>query len=550
MIRRSLRGRLLAVRRSDKHCLTDPAQAPAQDDRGSLVFAMLVTMVAFSVTLAVLPMVLTQIGTTEVETGRARALGAAQAGLDSAVAQIQAANDGNGVGGTAGGLISELPCGSDLDNPADPLAGTVSAGDNAGYQVSIDYFQVDPKGHDQDANWITTYRIPCVGGTGTKITPSYALLRSTGTDSAGGSGAKVLTRRLVATYTFKLTNANITGGLIHVFRTSVNQNDLCLDAGSATPAAGAAVTMQPCSPGSGSQTFAYNTNLTLTLVSSKVATNPTGLCLDAGSPQAAGLALKVQQCAATTQPQQQWSYDGAANFAGTTDGKSIDDFCFNVQSPNVSGSPVVLGSGATSTCAQPYDNKEAFSPEASVGAGAAGAATGQLVNFDQFGRCLDVTGGKTNATFLIAWPCKQSPDPSLLSWNQLWDTPDLTGVIQADGHITTTTGGTTYCLESPGSTAYGQYVVITPCSGAPAAYVTWTVVGDTGTYATSYLVKDSFGNCLAPTDPSDSPPDTYNNGSYQVSKIVVAACDGSELQKWNAPPNILDPLPIMNVGER
>ncbi len=59
---------------------------------------------------------------------------------------------------------------------------------------------------------------------------------------------------------------------------------------------------------------------------------------------------------------------------------------------------------------------------------------------------------------------------------------------------------------------------------ATAAPFKWTVNRDTGIYATSYTVVDSYGRCLA-----NGPP----TGSY--SSLITSTCDGSEGQKWNAP---------------
>src|SRR5207253_1331455 len=160
-------------------------------------------------------------------------------------------------------------------------------------------------------------------------------------------------------YIFKTTNANITGGLVHVYKTATS-NDLCMDAGSATPAVGTPVRVQPCSPGNTQQKFSYNMNLTLQLTASVTAANALGMCLDAG-----------------------------------------------------------------------------------VGAGAAGPSTGQIVNFNQFGRCIDVTDQNVSSTFLIVWPCKQAPNVASLTWNQRWTGPAIPGgLTSATGRISTTKSGT------------------------------------------------------------------------------------------------------------
>src|SRR4051812_41497850 len=234
-------------------------------------------------------------------------------------------------------------------------------------------------------------------------------------------------------------------------------------------------------------------------------------------------------------PQQQWSMNDSANFEGTANGSSLDGFCFNAQSPGSVGSFVILGSTGTGTCHGGYDTRQNFLPESTVGAGAAGAANNQLVNLDQFGRCLDVTEQDVNYGYLIVWPCKQAPNPALVSWNQKWTIPST------PGGLITTNPGSLYCLQSPG--VVGQYPTLVACPGnaSTRSEYQWTVTGNTGTYATSYRIVDGYGRCLAPTDPTATPADLYPNGQ-QVSKLVVTTCDAATRQKWNAPADAMKAL--------
>jgi hypothetical protein len=294
--------------------------------------------------------------------------------------------------------------------------------------------------------------------------------------------------------------------------------------------------------------FAYDANLNLVLAATRSGTS-LGMCLDAGTPHADGNLVQFQPCAVTTQPQQQWSINDQANFEGTSNGSTLDGFCFNVQSPDTPGSFVVLGSVAT--CHKSYDNIETFQPEAAVGAGASGPDAGQLVNFSQFGRCLDVTEQNVLYSYLISWPCKQAPDPTYVKWNQKWQLPTIaSGASSGTGTIVTRPVLGSYCLHSPGSTAPGVYVTVLPCPlGLTPVDMTWTVNMNTGAYATSYVIMDSNGYCLQPTDPDATPPDFYPKGKV-ISKIIVADCNGSTLQKWNAPPNVLNPLPLKDITEK
>lgn len=36
----------------------------------------------------------------------------------------------------------------------------------------------------------------------------------------------------------------------------------------------------------------------------------------------------------------------------------------------------------------------------------------------------------------------------------------------------------------------------------------------------------------------------------QIGKRVVATCSGSTLQRWNAPPNILQAIPLLDTAEK
>ena len=511
---------------------------PRADDAGSLPVAMLVTIVGLMLSTLLVNTVLQQATTTKTEVARVAALSAAQTGIDVGLAHIRAANNGSG-----SGVLARLPCGSLTGTLA-----TVTGAARSSYAVAIAYYPTDPQNHLP--SWLFANLIPCLSGGGTLNTPGYALLTAKGTYSSS-SGGTLTSRTITATYPFQTTNLNIAGGLIHVYKTSTS-TDLCIDASSSSPVAGTAAQMRACTAGSVQQTWAYNPNLTLSLVSSKTASMPLGMCLDAGSSHALGKVLYLQPCATpTTLPQQQWSFNGATNFEGTANGSTTDGYCFNVQNPNVAGSFLVLGSASASTCYDNnFDTRQSFSPEATAGAGAAGTASGQLINFRQFGRCIDVTTGKITA-YLIVWPCKQSPNPANVGWNQKWVTPALVdGPTGTTGLITTThpTLGL-LCMHSPLSTVAGQYVTVVQCTTTDTGpNLIWTVRNNTGTYATGYTIADSSGKCLSPTDPTAVPPDLHPGG-VKISKLIVAACDGSTLQKWNAPPSILQALPLKDIRE-
>ena len=98
--------------------------------------------------------------------------------------------------------------------------------------------------------------------------------------------------------------------------------------------------------------------------------------------------------------------------------------------------------------------------------------------------------------------------------------------------------------------AADQYVTLAECGATDVLTdpnLIWTVYGDTGVYATSYRIVDSYGFCLTPTDLTANPPDTHTDGT---AKVKVAACNNSELQKWNAPADLNQPSPLTDTTEK
>ena len=508
-----------------------------RDDTGSIPLALLITFIGVGLSTVLATVVLTQLGATRQSVGRVQALSAAQAGIDVALARLQAATSGSDLEDNPVGDVAKLPCGK--------ITGRVGGAGSAEYTVEILYLKTDPNGRkpQQDPVWFedSDNKIACVGGRPAEV-PAYAMIEGQGFDLAGRSATTFEQRSLTGTHTFKTSNENLPGGLIHVYQLP-NTLDLCLDAGSDKPHAGDPVKMQECKRARAAQTFAYTEDLNLVLVSSKLA-DPAGLgmCVDAGATNKAGDAVKFQPCTAPPKPAQQWSLNDSANLQGTTNGTSLNGQCLNVANPNTRGSLLVLGS-----CGGSYGNVRHFSMEATVGAGKATSANPpRLVNYNQFARCVDQTKHDVNYAYLIVWPCKQSPDGSV-SWNQQWkltkfgENPDRWSI--------NTKPGSTYCLRSPLSTARGQYVRVVACNPEkPDAASTWRVSGATDRYSTSYTIVDNSGYCLSPTDPAAEQADLHFEGD-NVSKLVVARCDGSTLQKWNAPANLTAPNALKDLAE-
>jgi ricin-type beta-trefoil lectin protein len=484
-------------------------------DRGSMVMALLVTLVAMGLTASLVPLVVNQVVITRTIAGRTDALDSAQTGLEVALGQLRSATDSAG----KGILASLPPC---------VMSGTGGT-TNSKYVVTIIYAGL--------AGSVA----PACPRPGVPVT---ATLSSTGggqfavwpaTGSPVGSPG---TRTLSATYAFKTNNENNSGGTIQLAT-----NSLCMDAGTvASPAAGTPLKMQPCIvSGSSDQRFAYTVDLNIKLIGSEATGATGGMCLAAPTPHATGGSVTFQPCGIRL-ARQQWSLNDSSNFQGTGNGVSLDSFCFNLVTAGTANSNVVLGGcGGAANVSQ-------FRPQPGVGAGMASVLTGQLVNFKQFSRCLDVTNKVVTSTYMIAWFCKQAPDGNV-AWNQKWSLPVATvdPLHPIQGRVRTAgSNNAGYCLTSPRSTSASVYVTLSGCAatGVLPDAQTWVVYGGTTDYATSYRITDFDGNCLTPTDLTVARPDTNSDGT---AKVKVAVCDGSELQKWNAPANLNEPLVLTNT---
>jgi len=512
------------------------------DDRGSLAMAMIAILVAAMLGGLILPMVVAQNRSTRFDITRVHSLHAAQAGVDVVAGQIRASGTSTAADGTVVGDPTLLPCTS-----ASPVVGSANGTGNGTYSVTVDYFATSPSGT----------AMKCTSGYGTyaggTATPRYAVITSTGTDSGANSGSTG--RTLESTYVFKTDDTVIPGGQVRL--TSSGGSQWCMDAGS-TPGSGTQLVLAACSvstPLSTQQVFAYRSDLSIQLVSSVTTAAPGGLCVDAAVPHAVGAALVLRTCGivaptsctviTTCSPyNQQWTLSDVSHLAGAkSDRSTTDGFCINAAAQAV-GTALTLA-----TCAGgATDVAQSWSPAPSAGAGMAGAAYDQLVNYAQYADCLDVPGGSPGYAYLIVYPCSQNPNPANVSYNQKFaPTPALTPKA-AVNLLKTTASGTTYCLTSPLSV--GGYVRVTaPCPASPSttsAYQ-WTVNqtqdanGNSLPDSVKYTVVDAGGRCLAPGLAND----LYNNTN---SKAIVTTCDGSTGQKWNAPAS-LDSARIVDTHE-
>jgi Tfp pilus assembly protein PilX len=520
-----------------------------RDESGSIIIVMLVAVVAAILTLVVFSNVSNQTSATSFDVAHTGSLEAAQAGIDVMLGHIRGATDntGNGTTSSGSGIPSELPCGT--------LAGTVDPSGVASYSATVSYYNSSPT--CASSSWLSTNQVTCTTGSGLATIPSYALITSTGSQGTGNTASS---RTVQSTYVFDTSDANIPGGLIHVYDDdSSGWSDLCWDAGS-SPAVGTLVTLQPCVSDSAEQMFAYQTDLSLAVVETDNSSTP--LCVTAPEPSSTGtnslgvdgtgaiIWAELEECtdlnSATISPDQQWSFNDIASFEGADSNgdKNLDDWCFVLVNPtndtpqgDYSGGQLAEEQSACddSNDTGTYNTEDSWNPAASVGAGMAGASTDQLVNFKEFGRCLDDTNQSPSSTWMIDWQCKQSPNPANITWNQLWQ-------YSNDELITVypSTPATDYCLTSPGVTSTSTqtnpvpaYVDLTVCSTSDQNQ-DWTVNGNTNNPNSSYTVVDYAGYCL-----NIGEPGTTSGSLAAWSAIIVSTCDGSLGEKWNAPANLI-----------
>jgi len=535
----------------------------SRDERGSLPLAMLLTVIGTGLTGLIGSTVLGQITTSRYDGHRAVAMDAAQSGIETGLAQLR----GLPTNGSGDAQVSDLPCSAtSATSPNLVIAGPVSPASAAAYSVNVYYVpQAPPSTTDAEA-WAKANRIGCLAA-GPASAPMYAVLAATGT-----SGLE--SRTVTATYLFQShTKPNVPGGTIKIYNSDQCLAAPHLPADSIPLTAGTQAVLATCAATDPKQIFTYNPTLQVELKATEGSANfPHGACLQAMNTNVGGAGngkpVFFADCDTTmvnnhvTNLDQVWSLNNRDNFEGTLDGRTNDGRCFNVdwtKTPpvvvinNVGTNGKVLNTAGDGTDGTPcsgisgdYTKYKTFFPDPSAGTGAAGPATRQLVNYDQFGRCLDVTGNNVATTFLVVFPCKQTPDPNGIQWNQVWYLPAVgTGQTSNTGWLTLNdSSGKTYCLTSPGTiTATGLYPRINLCTptGTPPANQTWTRRVFTGVNQNSYRIESTYGTtasapwCLLP-----SPADYWDQfTAMKISKLVLAPCDGSNLQKWNASPSIL-----------
>jgi hypothetical protein len=526
------------------------------DETGSLPLLMLVMLVGTLLTAAMMPVMLDMRTTTNFNVTRVRDLNAAQGATDAMIGKIRNAIGSNG------GDPSKLPCTRDSHGSAVvPMTGTISPADGrdiAYYSVTVDYYVADPVTNPN------TPAMKCVPGSGPydsatdSVTPSYARIVATGTDSSTNVAGGTVGRTLTSIYSFEVDNSNISGSFIRIYPSGSDSTTWCLDAGDSPWTANVTtVSLQACAdtyPDTAGQTFAYRSDLTLQLVGSigttvNGTTYRTGLCIDISNfssnntQPASNSGLVLRQCGALGSPvwSQQWSFDNysslQAPLSSTASTGTLSGLCMTVGSHSA-GASVLLKSCDSNI----NSTTDAWLPSPAVGAGAAVVAPDtyntavQWINLEQFGRCINDPGDQPSYGFVIVASCKQNPRRASVPTNQFFNYKTSTK------QMINISGGQSYCLQSPltvGGSASSHIVKLALCNSS-ANNQKWTRTTPTSDpdtpYSQQYRLVDSSGQCLSVATVSVAGDTAYN----QWSKLVTDDCDQSTEQQWNASNNVGD----------
>jgi len=495
------------------------------DDRGvALLTALMFMILAAGLSLVLLSTILSQAVPAYTAAKNTRTVYAAQAGLQSALAIIRSVAAPPDADNHVFGAPEKLPC---------SVAGSVSAeGTGASYAVTVQYFSSDPTNMTPD--WRNKNALVCSTSTGVATVPKFAYVASSGLDAAipGSGSATIGNRALSAIYQFKITNINIAGGMIYNSDSTFCAEAVGKTAGSEVKFVKAAQCLN-----TPLQLWIYAPDWQLKLAST-VGVGLTSMCItgpvnDTDSTQN----VLLQPCQTdATRWNQLWSWVGGGTWAGQlkTIGNGPSAYCLQTSGADgsdLSSKKLQVKKACLSGSA--YQPTGAFNPSLSVGAGAAGYGTHQIVNYQEFGRCADVTNEDDTYSYMIVYPCKQDPTGvgNYLKWNHKWYYSEPTGGAKTLGPqqiYINNASGVKKCLTSP--TGSGVDVTFTACNSSDAQK--WTRVENTGDYSTSYLFVNNWGKCLF-ADPS-----SLHNSKW--SKIRVTTCNSSLAQKWNAPPTYTD----------
>jgi hypothetical protein len=530
-----------------RHALTSHLEEQDRESGVAMLTAILFIIIMAGVSTIILGVVSAQTIPSYIDQKGTKTIYSAQAGIQAALAEIRSAATLDPVSGNTYGDTTKLPC---------SLTGTTNGpSDGNSYSVTIAYYTTDPTGSSPTAALSCGTGAYNSTGHGPVGTPKYALITSQGLASQiPVIGSTQANRTITALYTFKVSNVNILGGLIFN-----RDGTACMQASSTNPVPAPTITFVAaanCSATGANSTlqlWSYNSSWQIAL-SSTQAGGATGICIT--GPAVAGGATQnalLQACRGAADPlrwNQLWSWTGSYTWEGETATISGPNGSSWLSAGVADGSSAIGKNLLVSTSVV-----GTMGPTAQVGAGAASYKTHELVNYQEFGRCTDVTGENISTTYMIVYPCKQDPTggTTYITWNQKWYycEPTDIGITTAckgnadNGQPLTAANqqlyvylsdntSQRYCLTTPLTSAGNTYPYFAACAttGPLVAQQTWARVYNSGTYLTSYLLTDTYGRCLM-----SNPSYTF---SGDIHELTSTSCNGSDYQKWNAPPAYTD----------
>jgi hypothetical protein len=489
--------------------------AQPREEGMALMSALLFMILLSGLSLVLLSVILGQIGPAYFAQKGTKTVYAAQAGLQSALGTLRSAATVNGVGEVVGD-ISKLPC---------AIEGNVDGADTSvKYTVEVRYYLLDPTGRNE--TWLNAQKLSCAPGAGVSVQPNYSYVVSRGSATSDpGLDDGTGNRAVAAVYEFKVTNENIPGGHIYDFNRSNCIEAIPSGAGGVVQVGDRVrfVAASSCNDTKDMQKWIYDVDYQIKLAIT-TADDAAGLCITGPTSGTATQDVRLQVCRTdATRFNQLWSWEGSHTWWGQNNPISSgrSNWCMTKGTDLTNGAyRLQVKSGGCTT----------FAPNPAAGAGAASYGTKQVVNYTEFGRCLDVTGGVINSTYMINYPCKQDPTGtgSQLNWNHKWfylePADGQTSRMNQEIYVyVENQTNQKRCLQTPTGTS--KYPVFRVCNNSNVQK--WDRIENTGEYAGSYLFLDDQNRCLT-ADQNDRHDNVW-------SKITVATCNGSELQKWNAP---------------
>ncbi len=532
-----------------------------------LSMTIMLAVVLSVITFTIMTGAIGQLNLSGTATNRESALQGALTGVQAVVAEIRAASTNGYV------ALGGLPCSI--------VSGVTNTSGSPSFTASVQY-------QDETAQAAYTNVTSCTQGVGpsaaasgnflaraviTSCSPTNACPANP-TSAITGYGA----RRVVSTYDFDTYYANVPGGLIY----SYSGKECFVATYNNTINTSGGVTLEvttSCSTSNPLEQFQYTSNWNLA-----IELGGAEWCVqdpEDGSPASGSPVAITASC--TSSAVAQWGVDDVGDIEGVeTSGSPAGQpagYCLLNPNPNDTSNTVGDATVGTTNCDSGYGNTATWHMSSNVGSGASQpvspqvfGVTDQLVNFEEFGYCLDVSNQSVTSPYLIDYMCKQFPDTTdYPAWNQRWCFNQLStnssnlpvGVLYTpEGQTTCQNPSSPYCLTSPlqtpGSLPSTVWVTVTSCnpqSSSQPDNLLWTGWGSNGGSNNDYTWTDYAGHCLEantldqayPASPSNE-PFTQVNGDDPFSTIQVDTCNGSFEQKWNAPP-ILGTSQITNTHE-